>query len=187
MCRQSTHVLMNAVFSIIHFLHRYCVQTVFSRLFLHRYVWNFTVYGNSILQVVTEEFYGNPAQNFCNILWQLIIAHNFDIKYIWEVKKFFKKKYIWNQKSSSVTTCRILFSSCMWFLIEIEQVIMPKKLAGKKVTFLSNMAAIRGEKTPLKIWKIFSIHFFYITNPHTNFQLSKIRNGEKRSQTTVFP
>ena len=32
------YVLMKAVFSIIHFLHRYCVQTVFSRLFLHRYI-----------------------------------------------------------------------------------------------------------------------------------------------------
>ena len=33
MCQQSTHVLMNAVFSIIHFLHRYCVQTVFLSYF----------------------------------------------------------------------------------------------------------------------------------------------------------
>ena len=64
---------------------------------------------------------------------------------------------------------------------------MPKKTRGKKVTFLYNMAAVRGEKTPLKIFKIFSIHFFDITNPHTNFQLSKIRNGEKKVSDYCVP
>ena len=146
------------------------------------------MYGNSILLVVTEEFCKISAQIFCNIPWQLIIAQNSGPKYYPCGKKFLKKKYIWNQKSSSVTTCRILFSSCMWFLIEIEQVIMPKKLAGKKWLFLSNMAAIRGEKTPLKIWKIFSIHFFDITNPHTNFQLSKDKKWRKKvSDYCVHP
>ena len=66
-CQQSTHVLMNAVFSIIHFLHRYCVQTVFSQLFLHRCLKLHIMYGNSILLVVTEEFCGNSTQNFFNI------------------------------------------------------------------------------------------------------------------------
>ena len=55
---------------------------------------------------------------------------------------------------------------------------MPKKLAGKKrLFFLSNMAAIRGEKTPLKI---FSVNFVDMTNPHKNVQHSKRRNGEKK-------
>ena len=49
------------------------------------------------------------------------------------------------------------------------------------MTFISNMAAIRGEESPLKI---FSVHFFDMTNPQTNFKLSlKIINGEKRSHT----
>ena len=35
-----------------------------------------------------------------------------------------------------------------------------KNNRGKKVTFISNMAAILGEETTLKIWKIVSVHFF---------------------------
>ena len=116
------------------------------------------MYGNSILLVVTEEFCEISAQIFCNIPWQLIIAHNSGPKYYPCGKKILKKKSILEIKNQAL----IVFSSCMWFLIEIEQVIMPKKLAGKKWLFLSNMAAIRGEKTPLKIWKIFSIHFLDI-------------------------
>ena len=60
-------------------------------------------------------------------------------------------------------------------------------LTDDRTTFISNMAAIRGEGTPLKIVKIFSVHFFDMTNPHKIFEHSRIRNGEKRSQTYVFP
>ena len=35
--------------------------------------------------------------------------------------------------------------------------------------------------------KICSVHFFDMTNPPKNVKLSKIRDGEKRSQTYVFP
>ena len=94
MCQQSTPVLLNAVFSIIHFLHKYCVQTFFlsaipPQICLKLHI----MYGNSILLVVTEEFYGNPAQNFCNIPWQWIIAHNSGLKYIHVVKNSLKKVY----------------------------------------------------------------------------------------------
>ena len=57
--------------------------------------------------------------------------------------------------------------------------IILKNNRGKKVTFISNVAAIRGEETTLKIRKIFSVHFFYMTKPQKNFKLSKLRNGEK--------
>ena len=50
------------------------------------------MYGNSILLVVTEEFCEISAQIFCNIQWQLIIAHNSGPKYYLCGKKFFKKK-----------------------------------------------------------------------------------------------
>ena len=49
------------------------------------------------------------------------------------------------------------------------------------------MAAIRGEKKPLKIWKIFLVHFFDMTNPHKNCQHSKIRNGEKKVSDLCVP
>ena len=48
------------------------------------------------------------------------------------------------------------------------------------------MAAIRGEETPLKIRKIFSAFFLHV-QPTKNVKLFKLRNGEKRSQTYVFP
>ena len=71
-------------------LYIFCTDTVFKQFFLgyspidmsetsHN---NLTIYGNSILLVVTEEFCGNSAQNFCNIPQQLIIAHNSGPKYI---------------------------------------------------------------------------------------------------------
>ena len=146
------------------------------------------MHANSILLVVTEEFHGNPAQTFCNIPWQWIIAHNVGLKYICGVKKFFKQIYIRNQKSSSVTTCRVLLSSCMWFSIDIEQVIMLKIIAGKSDFYIQyGCNSGGGEETPLKFEKYFqSIFLTWLTHKKT-FKHSKIRNGEKRSPTYVFP
>ena len=60
------------------------------------------MYGNSILLVVTEEFSDISAQIFCNIPWQLIIAHNSGPKYYLCGKKILQKKSILEIKNQAL-------------------------------------------------------------------------------------
>ena len=79
-CANKVHTYFGMPFSQLHI---FCTNTVFKQFFLSYSSTDMSItihyvkfqiclklhimYGNSILLVVAEEFYGNSAQHFCNI------------------------------------------------------------------------------------------------------------------------